>query len=778
MPTVRPRQASWWSGVRLAAAFLASTASATSGATHMQRETARQPLLLAVSVNGMQPGESVLLFKDAEGRFYAPEDALIGWRLKRGTPAFSQDGTNYYSLSDMAGVALDLVETTQTLLVSAAPDLFEPTRLPVRADGQGPMTSSDSGGFLNYDLLGQLTQDGFSMNGAVEVGAFTPFGIGVSSFVGRWGGGDSSLIRLETNWSRDDPNRMRSLRVGDGITRGGVGGGPVRFAGIQIARNFAVQPGFVTLPLPSLRGSAAVPSVVDVYVNNALRGTREVQPGPFEIADIPIVTGGGEVQLVVRDLLGRETVLRQAFYSAPRALRRGLHDYSYELGFVRHDFGRRSNAYGEPMVSATHRYGFTDTLTGELHLEATGEVQTAGLGANLLLPGVGLLDVSVAASRSGEGEGARIGIAFERRTAGLSLGITAEHTTERFASIASLSGKPPPAATVQAFAGVPIGSGSIGVSYLWREGRNEPDVEFASANASLRLGTVGTLHLAGRKSLRDPKDVAVELLLAVPLGRRISVSGGAGLRAGAASFTATVQRNLPPGDGFGYRAAVAVGDNRRFDARLSAQTGFGAYDAELSWTDGRSGVRVVASGGIGGVGNRIFASRRLSQSFAVVQVGDYPGIRVYADNQLVDTTDRKGRAVVPRLRPFDRNPIRIQALDLPLDTELADAERVVRPYNRSGVVIDFGVKKSMAALIRIVFDDGRPLQAGAVVRLEGGIEEFISAPGGDVYLRGLAAENVVRVTWTGGTCTFRLPFAKSSDPQPRLGEFRCRSGGP
>jgi outer membrane usher protein len=275
--------------------------------------------------------------------------------------------------------------------------------------------------------------------------------------------------------------------------------------------------------------------------------------------------------------------------------------------------------------------------------------------------------------------------------------------------------------------------------------------------------------------LKDPKGVAVELLLAVPIGRRTSATAGAELRGGSATVTTTLQRNLPSGEGLGYRAAMAVGDSHRLDARLSAQTGFGAYDAELSWTDGRSGVRVVASGGIGAVGKRVFASRRLSQSFAVVQVGDYPGVRVYADNQLVDTTDRKGRAVVPRLRPFDRNPIRIEALDLPLDTQLSGAERVVRPYNRSGVAVDFGVRRTLAAMVRIVLDDGQPLEAGALVRVEGGAEEFVSAPGGEVYLTGLTADNIVQASWTGGTCSFRLPFAKTSDPQPRLGEFRCQS---
>ncbi|HEX6376218.1 MAG TPA: fimbria/pilus outer membrane usher protein [Allosphingosinicella sp.] len=735
----------------------------------------RQSVLVEVSVNGSPAGEPVLLLKEPDGTLYAPEQAFVGWRLKRGAPAFSEDGKTYYPLSGVPGLALELIEATQTLLLTAPPNLLEPTRLTYRAGDSAPMTPSATGGFLNYDLLGQLADGEASINGAVELGAFTPLGVGVSSFVGQWSGRGAGLVRLETNWTIDDPVRMRSLRVGDSITRGGVGAAPLRFGGIQLARNFAVQPGFVTLPMPSLQGSAAVPSVVDIYVNNALSDSREVPPGPFEITGVPIVTGSGEVQLVVRDLLGRQTLVSQSYYAAPQLLRRGLHDFSYELGFLRSNFGRRSYGYGALLVAATHRYGFSDALTGEVHLEATKDVQAAGVGASLVLPGIGLIDASIAGSRSDRGQGAQVGFGLERRTRDISLGIVAELTTADYVSVGQRPDKPPPAAVIQAFAGIPIRSGSLGFSYLWRDGRNEPDVELVSANASLRLGALGTLYLAGRKSLRGPKDAAVELVLSVALGRRTSASAGAELRNGSAMLTASLHRNLPAGDGFGYRAAMAVGDTPRFDGRLSAQTGFGAYDAELSWVDGKSGVRVVVSGGIGVVGNQVFASRKLSQSFAVVQVGDYPGVRVYADNQLVGTTDDRGRAVIPRLRPFDRNVVRIDATDLPLDAELAGDERNVRPYNRSGVAVDFGVKRTHGALVVILLDDGSFLPAGVSVHLNGSEEEFVSAPGGEVYLTGLLADNMVQARWSSGSCGFKLPFAETVDPQPRLGEFRCRA---
>src|SRR3546814_1171124 len=98
--------------------------------------------------------------------------------------------------------------------------------------------------------------------------------------------------------------------------------------------------------MPSLNGSAALPSVVDIYVNDALVGSRDLKPGPFPDVDAPIVSGNGEVNLVVRDRLGRETLVRHSYYNAPGQLRGGLHDSPYELRFLRRDAGRESFAYG------------------------------------------------------------------------------------------------------------------------------------------------------------------------------------------------------------------------------------------------------------------------------------------------------------------------------------------------------------------------------------------------------------------------------------------------
>lgn len=727
-------------------------------------------------VNGVAGGEPVLLLKGRGDALHATEEALTRWRLKSTGTGFVHEGETYFPLIGVAGLRIELVEATQTLHLTADAGLIEATALTYQPHDPGPMTPSAVGGFLNYDLLGQLSDGDLTLNGAVELGAFTRHGVGVSSFVGKWGDARAELTRLETSWTFEDPARLRSWRVGDSITRGGVGGAPLRFGGLQLSRNFTVQPGFVTVPLPSLQGSAAVASIVDVYVNNVLTDSRHVPPGPFEITGVPVVTGGGEVQLVVRDVLGRELLVSQPYYTARELLRSGLHDYSYELGFLRQNFGRKSNDYGELLLAATHRYGFSDSVTGEVHLEATGDVQSAGAGASVVLPGLGMLSGSVALSNSDLGMGEQLTIGLERRTPRLAFGAIAELTSDDYVSVGSSFGRPPAATSVQVFAGLPIQFGSLGLSYLWRGARGgEPDVHLLSLNASLQLPNLGSLHLAGRQSFAGARDSAIELVLVVPLGPRTSASAGAQMRGDRASLSASLQKNAPAGSGFGYRAAAALGETNRFDVRLTTQMSIGTYDAEVSWVDGKTGFRASASGGIGAVDEAVFASRKLTQSFATVQVGDYPGVRVYADNHLVGVTDGSGRAVIPRLRPFDRNFIRIEATDLPLDAEISRDQMSVRPHGRSGVALDFGVKRVRAASMVLRREDGSLVPAGASVQLKGQSQEFVTAPGGEVYLTELQRENMGTATWSGGQCDIRFEFPGGENGRLHLGEALCKA---
>lgn len=56
----------------------------------------------------------------------------------------------------------------------------------------------------------------------------------------------------------------------------------MRLGGVQVQTNFALRPDLVTLPIPALFGSAAVPSTRDVYTQNVKTYTGSVPAGPFK----------------------------------------------------------------------------------------------------------------------------------------------------------------------------------------------------------------------------------------------------------------------------------------------------------------------------------------------------------------------------------------------------------------------------------------------------------------------------------------------------------------
>jgi outer membrane usher protein len=82
------------------------------------------------------------------------------------------------------------------------------------------------------------------------------------------------LLRLDTVWSRDWPDEMVNVQIGDTQGRGGWWGRPVHFGGLRLGRNFATQPGFVTTPIPLLESEAALPSMVELFIDGVARRQR------------------------------------------------------------------------------------------------------------------------------------------------------------------------------------------------------------------------------------------------------------------------------------------------------------------------------------------------------------------------------------------------------------------------------------------------------------------------------------------------------------------------
>lgn len=736
-----------------------------------------QEALLLVDVNGQHLDQTVLVLIDASGAPWISATDLKRWRLR--TPdAMSRQhqGQAYFPLAAIAGAHYIIDQAKQTLTITVPPKAFVSNLLTEATRNRTAAVLPQPGGFFNYDLSFTHGSGLTQRSGLFEAGYFDRHGVLVSDFLGNDLGTDPQTIRLDTSWQHDDPDKLTTLRIGDAINQPGAWGRSVRFGGIQYGTNFTTQPGFITFPVTPVAGQAVLPSTVDVYVNNARVAQQQVAPGPFSIPNVPIVTGSGNVQLVVTDPLGRQQIITQPFYASQSLLKPGLSDYSYELGFVRNNFGLSSNDYGAAIGSGTYRRGLSDRLTGELHGELMRDQQTLGASASYLWEGFGVATGSIAGSHSDSGAGQLFALGFQRQSATLSFGAQGQWTSSEFSQIGLIAGLPVPAQQFSGNASYNLGRyGSIGAAYVQQRFRDASAIKVASVNYSVPLARRAFLGFSAIKTYGDDGNLTFYTTLTIPFGG--STSAGIQVRNTRQSENNTgdstyfVQHSLPAGEGFGYR--LQWQDHDEYQASTSYQNNIGTYTVEAAQSGGVAAQRVGISGGVGMIAGHPFLARRIDDSFGLVKVADYPNIRVMQDNHVVGRTDADGYAVLPRMRAYEPNPISVKQQDLPLDAELNKLTINAVPYYRSGVFVNFPVRHAHGATFRLKQQDGSDVPAGAVVTIAGRDYTFPVAYGGQVYVTGLTKHNDLTVRWDSKSCGIKIDYPATRDPLPNLGSFTC-----
>ena len=735
--------------------------------------------ILAVTINHEEKEEPIIALRDAAGRVLVAAADLARWRLRLpdAAPTVYQ-AERYYPLAAFNGLAATVDEQAQTLTIQAVPALFASTQIDAMAP-PGPVPQRSAvGGFLNYTLLATRADTVTAGTGSFELGAFGWWGAATITSVASTGAGKTEVTRLESTWIYAMSERLATVRAGDAVSRSGAWGNSVRFGGVQFATDFGTQPTLVLTPGQFVAGQATIPSTVDVFVNNALVTQQSVKPGPFSITNIPPITGTGNVTLVVRDELGREQLITRPFYASPTLLRPGLVDFSYDLGFVRENFGIANNDYGPWIASGTYRRGLSDRWTGEVRAEAQASLVNAGIASDVLIGDFGVLSGSVAGGHNPLGSGGRVALGFDRQSLGLSFNVRGAWASPHFRLMGNIDSQFVVAQEFLASAGYTFGRyGTIAGAYVTRTYRDQPSTTIGSLSYTYNLDRWGFVGVSLSRVHADDRSTQFNATWTLPLGPSTSATLGIDrVRSstpgvGHDENTLSIQHDLPLGEGWGYRLRASDQGSRA--AQVVYQNRYGTYSAEVAQAQGQTGERVAATGGIGFISGNAFLSRTINDSFGLVRLPGYPDVRVYSENQEIGRTDASGEVVVPRLLPYQKNTVRIEQADLPFDAEFDVLARDAVPYARSGVLVEFAVKPARGALIKIMQDDGAPVPAGALVRVEGQDGAFPVALDGDAYLTGLSARNRAVATWLDHECAFEFDYPTTGDPQPRLGPFVC-----
>ena len=735
--------------------------------------------IIEVTINGEPLGAPLIVRHDVDGTLLIRAEDLQAMRLK--TPAHGAvmvNGQRYYRIGKDMGANVTFDDATQSVDLNLPMQAFVPTTSRYSPVDRAPKVLTQPGGFVNYDLSVQRVDGENTAGSFIEVGIFGAQGVVTNSAVLRTGSDLSNGVRLDSAWTRDFPERMTTLRLGDAISSSGSWGRSARFAGIQYRTNFNTQPTFVTTPLLSAAGDAVLPSTVDVFVNGNPVASQDVQPGPFEIQGVPAVNGAGQLQVVVTDALGRQQVISQPYYAGSTLLREGLAEYSFELGGIRQNYATESNDYGSTVGAATYRRGISDRVTAEVHGEAESDGAAAGGVEGAVQVGtLGIASATGAIGGDSDGVGWLGGLGFESNGRRFSYFVRGLYASESFAQLGDTFSSVKPRS--RAFTGVGFSLGRYGnlqFAYGRQENWHAPGAQTFGLGYSLTLGALGSLNFFADHSNSDDSQTDLQLTWTMSFGERGSASatvqqasGGNGTREGL-SADASVQQSLPVGPGSGYIASLS--SNQDYHLGYAYQGHAGLVTADYARANGQDGTRIGATGGIAISGAGIMPSRRLDQSFAMVQVADYPGIEVFVDNQPVGRTDRKGRVLLDNLLPYQSNEVGIDPNQLPMDATIATQTMTVTPAYRSGVSVKFPVSRADSMTMRLVQPDGRPVPAGATVMLEG--NPFPVGMNGLVYLSGVAANAHAAVTWRDGKCSADFTRPSGVGPVPDLGDVTCR----
>lgn len=767
----------------------------------LEGAVANQVLYLQTYVNGVDSG-LVSPYRLVGGSLYgdAAELRQLGFAIDEA----SVGSGGLLELTRIPGLAYRLDTLRQIVEITVGAEQLQAHRYDAGAPSL--RASASPGVVLNYDLYAQETRattggaeersDLYS--GFLDLRAFAAPGTLIQTALFRNADPQppdfEPALRLDTTLFHSDVERLSTWRFGDVISGGGLAWSrPVRLGGVQWQRNFRLQPNLVTFPLPTIAGSSAVPSTVDVLVNNVQTYSRPVEPGPFVIDNMPVVTGQGEIRVVVRDALGREQVSTLPFYASASLLRPGLLDYSVEAGYLRRNYAKESDDYADdPAALASVRTGLTDWLTLESHAEGATGLFNGGVGGVVRLGLWGVASGSLATSSADDQSGEQWSAAYQWASRRFSFAASMQRATAAYRTLADLDLATVPTREVaQVSASTSVGGGGFSVAYLAVTGGGllaGPGAGLAGATET-RLATLSySLSLRGRWAAYA--SLFQELTGAEALGATVGASyffGGRTSATAAVQFrdgqdaAASVQaaHALPAeGTGAGWRAqALSGGDTDT--AALSV--GYRTHSATVEVGTADTGPTASTFAGMRGAVVGMDLHRRplftnpVQDSFALVDTV-LPGVDVLYENRPVGRTNEDGLLLIPNLTAQSRNQIAIDVRDLPLDAEVDRVKEIAVPIDRSGVFVKFPVARVDSATVTLVLPDGTPVPPGATARLNGGAEVIVGYDG-QAYLRGVAFRNWLDVDWGDGRCRAQFDYAPADNGYARIGPLQCVAPG-
>ena len=760
--------------------------------------TAKEDLFLAVFINDYDTQKLAAFHSFADGCMtIAPED-LKEFNIK--VPDAAMHASGGVCLEKLPGVTYRYDADAQNIHLNVTSDARVPLDFDARHIRPEPMAGQDLSAVFNYALFASAGSDDIAsstyphyqgVSASMDGHVFSRYGVFNQSFTAN--SAETALtpnfVRLDTRWFYEDPDTLVTYSAGDIISGSLNWSTSLRMGGFQIRRDFQLRPDLITQPLPQFSGSAALPSTVEVYANQARTFSQEIAGGPFNINNIPIATGPGTVRIVLRDATGKETVTEYATYNSTNLLAPGLFDYSVEAGFARQYYGLYSSGYdGNPIGSASFRYGLTPRLTLEGHAEGGAGLANAGAGLDFGLWHYGVVSFAASGSSYDGAYGGQAYGSFETSLWGARLMARALQSFGGYRDLAFVTA---PKCTAL------IASCTDGAGFYKRQDQvllsvplyfDESFVTLSYTDSldyesnSSKVGTVSysrpffwgsSVSLNVFEDFEQKNSYGAYASLTYTWGKYSAsaiAEASNGISGAGGSFTRTLDQEA---GSYGYSVTALEGPQAYNAASASYRAS--AFQATAAIMETGKSVAVTAQmDGAVALLNGVRFANRIDNSFAVVDTG-IPNARVLYENNPIGETDSDGTLLIPALRARQENAIAIDPASLPVEADMPDTKQTVVPGDRGGLTVRFkGNRAPQSAIVSFKDHKGDWLPAGSEAFVNGSGTAFAIGYDGETYLTGLELSNAVLIKKPDGTrCSASFGFAPDAGRQVRIEGVAC-----
>jgi outer membrane usher protein len=487
---------------------------------------------------------------------------------------------------------------------------------------------------------------------------------------------------------------------------------------------------------------------------------------------------------VVNEVSGKQIESALPFYAESSLLRPGLFDFSLEAGVARRDYGIKSFDYDDDIAgSASLRHGLTDWLTIEAHGEGGGGLINGGLGAVSSFASFATLSAAGSYSSYDDREGWQIFGSIETEFSGINLFASSLRSFGDYADLGLVTAEAFPEVfdhqvraldRLSAGIGLPEQWGSIGLSAVHLETMNGEESYILSATYGRNLFDRVNVQLSAFADFGDDAAQGVFANISMPLGDwgMASIGGSFASNGWSAHIDAAKPLGNKPGS-YGWRIQANEGGVSNAQASAAYLSDFAHADASIAQYEDAVQAAISVDGAIALADGDVFASRRIDDAFAVVDVGA-ADVDVYYENRLHGRTGKSGKLLVSGLRAYQKNRIGIEPDDLPPNASALVTNKDITPAHRNGVVVKFDVETADAAAI-VVFTDasGRFIPPGTTGYVEETGFSFVVGYDGQAYIDKLQPQNTVVLSLSKGECKAQFPFSKNGSAQSLVDRVNC-----